>query len=301
MSTPKVPAFVCVYGPSGIGKSTDTGYAFPNAIFLAAPGALKSVSALCGYTPTQMPVQTIDDATAAIRQVREAGGGGFDGVVVDDFSFLAEQTMSAYDKRYSGFKLFGAMRESAIRFRNEARYASLTVALSCWLKPPRVRDDGTRIRGGPDLTGKLPEQLPAMCDLVLRGAWDAQRKPWGGIYKVSGGSDYVGKDRDHGTPSPAPMNLGEILRHNGYTISRLAILPWQEGAVETIATALLAGDPKDDRKLLEEGYAALAAQGHDPRHVRWTIRDAWDRAALRRASALRHGTFFGPSNNVFGL
>jgi len=299
MSTDKVPSLVCVYGASGIGKTTDTGYSFPNGLFLAAPGALKPLPALCGYEPAQMPVETIDDATRAI-EVGKAQGG-FDAIIVDDFSFLAEQTMAAYEKRYSGFKLFGALRDSVLGFRNAARFAGLHVVVTCWIKPPRMRDDGMRIRGGPALTGKLPEQLPAMCDLVLRADHDSQRQPWSGIYRVNGGVDYVGKDRDDGTPSPAPMNLGEILRHNGYAVSRLAHLGWQEPAVEAIAQALIAQDPKSDRDLLEQAYAALLAEGHDPRHVRWTVRDAWDRAALRRATASRNASFFGPSPNLLGL
>jgi len=299
MSTPSVPAFVCAYGPSGVGKTSDTGYSFPGGLFLAAPGALKPIPALCGYEPSQMPVETMDDATRAIEAAKARGG--YDAIVVDDFSFLAEQTMASYEKRYSGFRLFGALRDSVLAFRNAARFANLHVVVTCWEKPPRMRDDGQRIRGGPDLTGKLPEQLPAMCDLVLRAAHDPQRKPWHGIYRVDGGADYVGKDRDNGTPSPAPMNLGEILRHNGYAVSRLAGLDWQEPMVEEIAQALVGGDPKQDRVLLEQVYAALLEKGYDPRHVRWAVRDGWDRAALRRAAATRNATFFPASNNVFGL
>ena len=48
---PKEPAFVCVYGPPGVGKTTDCGYSFPNALFLAAPGALKPLRSVCGYKP----------------------------------------------------------------------------------------------------------------------------------------------------------------------------------------------------------------------------------------------------------
>ena len=301
-ATVKVPAFVCVYGRSGIGKTTDTGYSFPGGLFLAAPGALKPLPALCGYEPAQMPVETIDDATRAISAA--AKQGDYDAIIVDDFSFLAEQTMAAYEKRYTGFRLFGALRDSVLSFRNAARYAGFHVVTTCWEKAPKLRDDGTRLRGGPALTGRLPEQLPAMCDLVLRADYDVKHKPWPGIYRVNGGADYVGKDRDAGTPDPAPMNLGEILRHNGYAVRRLAGLDWQEPMVEQIAQALLAlvADGSGDRALLEQVYAALLAEGRDPRHVRWTVRDAADRAALRRAAALRDATFFGSTPaNPFGL
>lgn len=300
MTTETVPAFVCVYGRSGIGKSTDAGYSFPRGLFLAAPGALKPIPPVCGYTPAQMPVSTMDEATAAIAMAREQGG--YDAVIVDDFSFLAEQTFAAYERSYSGFKLFGQLRNSVLAFRNAARFAGLHVAVNCWERSPKTRDGGERIRGGPDLTGKLPEQLPAMCDLVLRADTDPMRKGWQGIYRVNGGADYVGKDRDDGTPNPAPMNLGEILRHNGYTMGRLPGLEWQEEMVEEIAVLLIAADPKEDIETLEKLYAAMLEQGTDYRHARWTVRDGWDRAQLRRASAQRHATFFGPrAANPLGL
>ena len=308
MPSEKVPAFVCVYSPSGYGKTTDMGYSFPNALFIAAPGALKPLEGVCGYTPKEVQAATMDDATAIIRQVSADKSLAFDALVVDDFSFMAEQTMAVYEKRYSGFKLFGALRESAIQFRNAARYAGIHVAVNCWQKAPKLRDDGIRQRGGPDLTGKLPEQLPAMADLVLRGGRDPRRSPWAGIYHVDGGNDYVGKDRDGGTPEPAPMNLGEILRLNGYTLSRHPDLPWQEPLVEEIAQTLLRHDPDGAlndaaRGLVEEAYTALVGKGLHPLHVRWTMRDALDRADLRRSQVIRHASFFGPApkGGILGL
>jgi len=299
MDTKKVPAFCCVYGRSGLGKTTDAGYSFPKGLFLAAPGALKPIPPLCGYAPSEMEVRTMDEATAAIAAARDHGS--YDSVIVDDFSFLAEQTFAAYERSYSGYKLFGQLRNAVLAFRNAARFAGLHVIVNCWERSPKIRDSGDRIRGGPDLTGKLPEQLPAMCDLVLRADTDPQRKGWPGIYRVNGGVDYVGKDRDDGTPNPAPMNLGEILRHNGYVVGRLASLDWQEAVVEQIASSLTQSDPKDDIPTLEQVYSHLLAE-HDPRHVRWTVRDGWDRAQLRRATQKRHATFFGPqAANPFGL
>jgi hypothetical protein len=157
---------------------------------------------------------------------------------------------------------------------------------------PMTKPDGTRVRGGPKLSGDLPEQLPAMCDLVLRAAFDPTAKPWGAIYKVDGGTEWTGKDRDAGTPSPAPLNLGEILRMNGYVISRRPEIPWQEGVVEQLSKALCEAGPERDREQLEQAYATLMGQEIDPRFVRWTIRDAGDRTMLRRAKAVRWSTFF---------
>jgi len=296
--THKVPAFVCVYGRSGIGKTTDAGYSFPRGLFLAAPGALKPLHSLCGYAPSEMEVRTMDEATRALASAKQQGG--FDSVIVDDFSFLAEQTFAAHEKSWSGYKLFGKLRDSVLAFRDAARFAGLHVIVNCWERSPKIREDGYRLRGGPDLTGKLPEQLPAMCDLVLRADLDPQRKGWPGVYRVNGGQDYVGKDRDDGTPSPAPMNLGEILRHNGYAVSRLPALEWQEPVVEQIASSLTQSDPKNDVNTLEQVYAHLLTE-HDPRHARWTVRDGWHRAQLRRAMVDRHVSFFARKSGILGL
>ena len=39
----KTPPFVCIFGQSGIGKTTDMGFAFPYALYLANAGATKSI------------------------------------------------------------------------------------------------------------------------------------------------------------------------------------------------------------------------------------------------------------------
>jgi hypothetical protein len=287
---PGGPAFVVTYGRSGVGKTTDQGYSFPNALFLAAPGALKPLPALCGFSPKVFDCATIDAATKAIEAAAKAKT--VDAIVVDDFSFMAEHTFNLLENKFSGYKLWGKLREYVLDFRAAARYAGIHVVVNCWEQVPMTKPDGTRIRGGPKLSGDLPEQLPAMADLVLRATFDPARRPWGAVYRCDGGLDWTGKDRDAGTPSPAPLNLGEILRLNGYRVSRLPTLPWQEEVVAGVAAKLLEGAPEGDGPILEAFYADLTAKGIDPRHARWTIRDAWDRATLTRAKATRWATFF---------
>ena len=97
----KEPALVCTYGPSGSGKTTDLGYSFPNAVFIAARGALQPVRSLCGYEPHTMEAQIMDDATKFLEKLSKVKDHDFDAVVVDDFSFLAEQQFAVYDKRCS--------------------------------------------------------------------------------------------------------------------------------------------------------------------------------------------------------
>jgi len=290
---PTAPAFVVTYGKSGAGKTTDTVYSFPRALFLTQPGAAKMAAPLVGYTPSEVPVRTIMEAT---QLVQAAAGAGYEGVVIDDFSFLAEQTMAVLAASIKGnnkFAQFDAMRVAVLTFRDVARAAGCFVVLNAWEQEPKVNEKGERTRGGPGLSGKLPEQLPAMADLVLRIGYDSTRKtrhPFS--YFVQGGQDWVGKDRDCGTPNPAPVNLAEILRFNGYHVSRLPGLEALEGAVQELALRLFAGTPAGDGEAVEAAYSGLLARGIDRRHATWAVRDGYDRALIQRAAQDRWSTFF---------
>ena len=287
MPAPAAPAFICVYGPAGVGKSTDQGRAFPNGLFIAAPGALESIFGTWGYGVAHVPATDIEEATKIVK----ANAGKFDAIVVDDFSFLAEQTFARLEKKHTGFKLWGALRDVTLDFRDAARYASMHVALSCWMQPPTTKQDGTRVRGGPMLSGKLPEQLPAMCDVVLQCGQEPMRKPWPTVYRCQPSVDYVMKDRFNIAPvcDPAPMNLGEILRAAGYALSRHPSVPWQEEVVAKFATTFT--DPAKDAAVANEHFQKLLAAKIDPKMARLTVSDALDRAVIQRCLALRANTF----------
>ena len=157
------PFVVTTYGPSGIGKTTDMGYSFPTALFVAAPGALSSIESVCGYLPAR--AESIHDIGGATDLIRKVGGEGtYETVVIDDFSFLAEQTFALLEKRHSGFKLWGALREIVLEFRNQSRYAGMNVVLGAGTEDPRERAEGswrsTALRQPP---------RPAPCD-VRRGS-----------------------------------------------------------------------------------------------------------------------------------
>jgi len=289
--TPTEPALILTYGPPGYGKTTDCGFSFPNGLFIAARGALQSIRTVCGYEPRVETANTIDDVTKRIKSLKK---GEFDTVVIDDFSFLAEQTMAVYEKKYSGFKLWGAVRESTLDFRNAARYADCHIILNCWEQEPKTKPDGSRVRGGPNLSGKLPEQLPAMCDLVLRCGQEPMRKPWAGVYRCFLDTNYVMKDRFNIAQmiDPAPMNLAEIMRTVGYKVSRHPDLPWQEDVVESVAQSIVAAPPASMTTIANDAYRNLTGAGATPAAARWTIRDACDRAVIRRAMTTRNDSFF---------
>jgi hypothetical protein len=287
------PVVVCTYGASGLGKSTDCGYSFPTALFVAAPGALGSIESTCGYSPKRTQVNTIPEATKLIEQV----AGKFETVVIDDFSFLAEQTFSQFEKKYNGFKLWGELRDAALEFRDKARFAKMNVVLNAWEQPPKTKPDGTKLRGGPQLPGKLPESIPALCDIVLRVQQEPKRKPWPVVYRCHPDPSFVMKDRTNTATScdPAPMNLAEILRASGIAISRHPEYKEQEDHVEAIAQSLT-GEVISDGPLLNNIYAGLLKKGLAAHFAKWTLRDAVDRFVIRRAKEQAANQFVTVSN-----
>jgi hypothetical protein len=291
------PVVVCTYGPSGIGKTTDMGYSFPRALFLAAPGALNSIQSVCGYSPQRAFVATIQQATEVIEQVGQEGK--FRTVVIDDFSFMAEQTFSELEssKKYTGFKLWGKMRDIALAFRDKSRYSGVNVILNCWEQPPKTRENGQKMRGGPQLSGKLPEQIPALCDVVLRATIEKRRKPWPATYRCAPDPTYVMKDRFNVATlcDPAPMNLGEILRAAKIAVPRHPDLGEQENQVQTISKSL-SGKVAEDETLVNELYTSLLKSGVSSLHARWTLRDAVDRATIRADLGAHALTFFDTSS-----
>lgn len=293
------PFLVCTYGASGIGKTTDQGYSFPRGLFIAAPGALTSIETTCGYRPDRADLKTLKEANALIDQISKSRK--YDTIIFDDFSFLAQQTLNQLETSgKTGFKLWDAMRDLALEFRDKARYCKVNVVLNAWEAPPRTKPDGTRIRGGPQLPSNLPEQIPAMCDVVLRALHEPARQPWPAVYRCSPDPSYAMKDR-FGTAArvdPSPMNLAELLRASGRVIARHGDLPNQEAEVEAISQSL-SGNIRQDMPLVNQVFKALLDKGHSTSVARWTMRDAVDRAVIRSAVQASSQTFFNPNSTSF--
>lgn len=293
----KDPVLALSYGPSGVGKTTDTGLSFPNALFIAAPGALQSIRNVAGYAPLVENAATIADVTKLITTIGQYKAKGsdtkIDAVVVDDFSYLAEQTFAQLEKKFNGFRLWGELRDAVIDFRNAARFAKVHIVVNCWEQPPKDKAGGARVKGGPMLSGNLPEQVPAMFDMVLRCGLDPMRKPWPGIYQCAADANYVMKDRLNVATAahPAPMNMAELIRAAGYDVSRHPDLGWQEDVVTKVAAQMLQDGATKDKETANSVYADLVKNGVNPLHARWTLRDALDRTVIQRALAVRNSIF----------
>lgn len=273
---------VVTYGQSGVGKTVDNLYSFPNALFVANPGALKPAYHVVGHVPASVEARTIMDATKLVQENMKSSR--YDAVVVDDFSLLADSTVNVLEQRHTGFKLWGALRDTVLEFRDVARHAGCHVVLNAHESAPKT-SNGMFIRGGPKLPGRLPEDLPTACDLVLRAAYDGTRRGWHAVYRCSiDDTQYVEKDRHGICPDKAPMNLAEILRAAGYAISRAPGLEWQEEIVDVLSRALTA-EGADESALMEEAVSLCHEKTQNDLHIRWVMRDALDRAALTRAKS----------------
>ena len=290
-----IPLCILTYGVSGAGKTTDNGYSFPNALYIAARGALLPLAHVCGFEPNQMDINYLDDVTKLLLKL-EKEGMKFDAVVCDDFSYLAERTFERIAKKHlnnrNKFAKFDEMNAIALEFRYTARNLSTHVVLNCWEREPKLEHGK---KGGPALTGRLVEAIPALCDIVYRTGFEPLRKPWTGIYKCDQdqGSPYIMKDRTKvGTSlGVIPMNLGEILRASGYSISRLKGLEWQEEIVENVAQQMLQNGGTQDTQIANAFYQQLLEQKIDYKIAAWTMRDALDRAVIRRGLNASQSTF----------
>lgn len=295
------PAFVCTYGPSGLGKTTDILYTMPRGFYFATPAALKPSIGTVGFNlhPTQVwEPPRIAAMTAMLPKLSKE----FDGVVCDDFSLLAERTLSVLEKSKSGFKLWGALRDEITDFRDAARSCGMHVIMNAHESAPQTKN-GRFIRGGPKLPSTLTEDFPVQCDIVLRAFPEPSRKgAWPVVYRCTPlDTQYISKDRNSATPDMSPMNLGEILRSAGYNIRRAPGLEWMDDMVERIAQAAAQNPPEQHPALAQAIIANIVQTGltKNPLHIRWALRDGFDRWTLRvaRANNILSG-FLAPAGPV---
>lgn len=296
--------FGCVYGPSGWGKTVDALFAFPQAIFLAMPGALKGWKNIVGlpFEPAQPAgaIRTIPEATEFIR----ANGKNrtWTGFVVDDFSLMADRTVAQIEAKYTAREarvFWGEIRKVMIDFRDVGREFQKHIIVNCHIRPPHTHEKKGWIMGGPALPGTMPEDFPKAVDLCVRVVKEDTYPDWPFVFAADPrDAEYVQKTRLGEAASLLPMNTGELLRLDYGVEGPLGLarlFPWQEKVVEKLAVYLskytLGSDQWKDTcrqalPLVRE-KAKTTANGSDflvERHVRWTMRDAVARALLKQTA-----------------
>lgn len=305
-SSADAPPFLCIFGPPGVGKTTDLVRAVGvSAIIAAAEGALKPVTHELGFSGfVEYPVKTIEDGTKALLEAKvaiakmppERRPRWF---LADEFSYMSDRTLANAEKTRTGYQVFGKVREEALRFRDAAREVGIGVIVNAWDMPFHVKQNGKKVRSGPRLSGDLPDYFPGITDGNLFAEFNPAIKPWGAQYRVIG-SGQDGMKVRFPCPDPAPMNLRVILAEAGEWGSPYPF-PWMADTVRAMTDTLLG---VDDTQLLagcEELYLFLLERSVDPRHAKWVVADARDTVRLRRANAKKWASFAGGGSATTSL
>lgn len=287
--------FAVIYGPSKTGKSTATGSAGAAGLFIAQAGGLLPLSRFLGVEDINvLPAQDVRAAALLIQQ----NAGKTPTIVVDDFSLLAEVTVSILEKKHTFGDMWRKLREDVLFVRNAARYATekgTHVIFNCHYSPART-SSGKYVRGGPKLPGQLPEQFAAFADVVVQVEYDETAAPWKYVFRTGPDPENIRGDRLGVFPDPSPMNLGEAFRAAGYPIQRPKGLEWMEGSVEKMAKAVLEGGIENWKDTLKSCAEKLKGK-KDPKHIRWALQDALHRAVLLNASEnIIDGMFLDTTN-----
>jgi hypothetical protein len=107
------------------------------------------------------------------------------------------------------------------------------------------------------------------------------------------------KDRLNIVPrlDPAPMNLAEILRASGHEVDRREDMPDLEKRVQDISLTFT-GEVSKDIILANQIYSKLVESGVSDTEATWTLRDALDRAVIRKGLAAAKSTFIRPRTTL---
>lgn len=308
---------VCVYGPTGLGKSSDQVAAFPNAFFIGQQRALMSSRMLWGFEIPLERIVTVQNLREASAKAVEAIKKGLD-VVLDDMSPLAEYSEHDYATgengapKLKGYDIYKAVIRDVMEIRHAMEFGHTMFACSAHLGQPRVNSLNQRpIRGGPRLPGQAQDSITTAFDTIVQIEADPMRQVGyqaSFICRPTVDASFAFKDRHNiaDTLQQMPPNTRELLTAAGYKLQRPKGLEWMDTAVANIAQSLIDNVTKGAiprealyndkpklapfavlyRKALEEKYKSTNVL-----HQNWVLRDAVDRALItlmlkaRRAGA----------------
>jgi hypothetical protein len=274
------------YGEAKTGKTLAAVRAFPDALFVAPPGALLCANWL-DWTPNVLDVTGRQGFKFLTETVKKASGK-FPAIVIDDFSLIADMELELCKAQASNFAAFDLFNQRTYQLIRAAREAKSHVFFTCHVQAPREvkKDNNNRyIPGAPLIPGwQMPAKFPAMVDFCARVIHDTSSPGW--PYKYATGPDehYVQGDRLAVLPATFPLNLREAMLGAGIDVPRPEALAWMDEHVEGISKLLSAASEAqrpDYKKVMAHAASSFLAD-HSPRHARWVLADAMDRMVLRQ-------------------
>lgn len=273
------------YGEAKTGKTLAAVRAFPDALFVAPPGALLCANWL-DWKPNVLAVTGHQGFKFLTETVKKASGK-VPAIVIDDFSLIADVELELCKAQASGFAAFDLFNQRTYQLIRAAREAQSHVFFTCHVQAPREvkKDNNNRyIPGAPLIPGwQMPAKFPAMVDFCARVIHDTSSPGW--PYKYATGPDehYVQGDRLAVLPAMFPLNLREAMLAAGIDVPRPEALAWMDEHVERATGLLLeeSGAKRPDYKKVLTA-AATTFTNVSPRHARWVLADAMDRMVLRQ-------------------
>lgn len=321
-----------IYGPSKTGKTCALIAAFPRGYFVAQKAALESATTLgIRLHDAQIDTaQTLDDMIALLGRIGQRrntdGSPVFGAIIGDDLNIVVDRTIAAIapDFKTRGGardvrKLFGAIGEKFVELRTVSENVGVPVAFTVHEAPPVYfegedeevkqgikRVGEMKLRGGPQLPGKMREGMPAVCNHVLRTQKQAPGSSllppgyWMSVLRMGAEDPYIVGDRSDTAFDGAPLNMRALLVE-GARRATLAIeapvnpgltrwpgLEWQDEAVEMLAANLVtygfaAVPPPEWTKIIDACEKQVRARFKvtNERHVRWAVSDALAAAQYR--------------------
>ena len=206
---------ILVYGGSGVGKTT---------LIASLPGRILILSAESGLLPLAsadidcdvVEVKTMDDLRAAYAELR-AGTHGYDWVVLDSVSEIAEVVLSAEKaKTKDPRQAYGALQDEMIKIMRSFRDLACGVYFAAKLNATKDESTG-RVSYGIGMPGaKLGEAIPYLFDEVFRMVVIDEDDGKGGkvasrYLMTSTDGKSVAKDRSGRLDPWEPADLGAIV------------------------------------------------------------------------------------------
>jgi hypothetical protein len=302
------PCFVVTFSKTGGGKTVDQVAAFPHALVFSITRELKSAITVLDYHPSVVEVHNLYEVDAKVNELltlraqKNKNALAYTAVIIDDISILAYKTEIALREgvRVNGNLLKPKGWDLWTEQRNEALMISFTIAeklkqagvhcaVNGHVRVGRTNNAGKFYRGGVDLATDLSETFTAGADMAAMIVEEPERLWHQTLFMVKNHDAAWATKNRFSLPEKVPSNTGELLRAAGYALPRPPGHESYESVVEQLAQyigqAFVNGAPmsrENLRAVLSEPTKQVSSIVSNPLHVRWIIRDAVDRAWIRR-------------------
>lgn len=281
------------YGPPKAGKTLDIAASFPNAVFLAGPGALKPCVAELGWEPAS--IEAAGDLGAMLSYLRGLeklpAAKRPPAVVLDDVSIATVASEQVYRARFGkdGFAIQNALREDVRNILLTGRGLGIHLFITGHERSPKL--DRAQM-GGPELGSyALTLFLAGIVDAILRVRGFTGHRGWPQGFTCGTAADGWISGERHGVVKNqfVPLNTREyLLAANrlgfSYSLQRPPGMEWVDEYVDGYAPIIASGQ-HPDTAVAQHVVGDLTGRGVSPIITKLVLRDLMDRAFYLRPTS----------------